>query len=674
MRYLLFFLLALPFLGRSQGKTTTIPFNPIRYVNPFIGTDGTGHTFPGPSYPFGLVQPGPDNADHSWAYTSGYQYKDTNLLGFSQTRLSGTGIPELGDVLLLPFTSGKESQARRMLKSTEKAQVGYYSVKTAAQIQCEMTCTPRVALHRYRYPKGTQAALLLDQGHGLRFLNDSLVISSTQYFPNKRRITGWAKTRNWVKRYYAFCVELSSPWIRLDKTAKTGEQTSILQLHFGALPGSQLLVKVALSTTGIAGAEANLQAELPHWNFEKTVANCQAEWKKYLQRISLTAPDSHLIKFYTAYYHLLLQPANIADVDGRYRGADDSIRISADKAYYSTLSIWDIYRTAFPLLQKLVPERIPGILNSILLHHEAAGFLPIWTAWGQDNYCMIGNHSIPMLVGAWKNGFLPNEGKRILRAITETSFRSHPHSDWGLYLEHGFYPYDKVANEAVSRTLETCLDDASVAWMAEWLGDSSTAQQFRHRASFYRNLYDAESRQFRGKDSQDRWRTPFDPLTPTSPLNNPGDYTEANAWQYFWTPAQHDFPGLVALLGGKIATEAKLDSFFSLPMKTANAYLGQEGLIGQYAHGNEPGHHVPWLYALLGKPEKSKALIRRIVDENYGTGPNGLLGNDDCGQLSAWLMAAYLGMFPISPANNQWLELRALDHQATIVNFKKERE
>ncbi len=670
MRYLLTLLLALPFLGYSQTKTP--PFDPIQYVNPFIGTDGTGHTFPGPSHPFGLVQPGPDNADHSWAYTSGYQYKDTTLLGFSQTRLSGTGIPELGDVLLLPFTPGKESQARRMLKPTEKARVGYYAVTTSAQIQCELTCTPRVALHRYRYPKGTKAALMLDQGHGLRFLNDSLVISSAQYFPSKKRITGWARTRNWVKRYYAFCVELSSPWVRLEKTAKTGEQTSILSMHFGALPNRQLMVKVALSTTGIAGAKANLHAELPHWNFDQTVAECQAAWKKYLLRTSLIAPDSHRIKFYTAFYHLLLQPANIADVDGRYRGADDSVRLSSDKTYYSTLSIWDIYRTAFPLLQKLVPERVPGMLNSLLLHHEAAGFLPIWTAWGQDNYCMIGNHSIPMLVGAWKDGFLPHEGERIMRAIKETSLRSHPHSDWDLYLKHGFYPYDKVSNEAVSRSLETCLDDASVAMMATWLGDSSTAQQFRHRASFYRNLYDAESRQFRGKDSRNQWRTPFDPLTPTSPLNNPGDYTEANAWQYFWTPAQHDFPGLVALLGGENATEAKLDSFFSLPMKQANAYLGQEGLIGQYAHGNEPGHHVPWLYALLGKPEKSKSLIRRIIDENYGIGPNGLLGNDDCGQLSAWLMAAYLGMYPVYPASNQWLQLQALDYQATIRPFKRE--
>lgn len=635
----------------------------LQWVNPLIGTQGTGHTFPGPSHPFGLVQPGPDNAGSGWAYTSGYQFTDSTLFGFSQTRLSGTGIPELGDVLLLPFVQGQEKVATTMSKSTEVVKVGYYSIKKGDGVQCALSCTPRVAIHRYRFPNG-QPLLKIDLNHGLKFLADSLVVEAAYTLEGRQRITGWAKTRNWVSRYYAFSIDLSAPWNQLDSSIRRStDRAGAFLLSFGQLPKQELLVKVALSTTGIEGAKLNMMAELPDWNFDQVVINCRKSWSVYLNRVQMDAPTVDKIKFYTAFYHLLLQPANIADVGGQYRGADNQVRRSPDSSYYSTLSIWDVYRTAFPLFQDLVPERIPGIVRSMLDHHEDAGFLPIWTVWGQDNYCMIGNHAIPMLVSAWKNGFCKKEGARILRAIKETTSRSHPHSDWELYLKYGYYPFDLVPNESVSRTLETCYDDAAVMLFAKWLGDTATSSEYLHRSGLYQNLYDAETRQFRGKNQFGEWRKPFDPFRATSPLNNPGDYTEANAWQYFWTPAQHDFPGLVKLLGGNKPTEAKLDSFFGLTMATSNAYLGQEALIGQYAHGNEPGHHVPWLYAMLGKPEKSRTLIRKIVTEFYGTGPDGLQGNDDCGQMSAWLMAAYLGRYPLNPASGEWIPLQIFPYK-----------
>jgi predicted alpha-1,2-mannosidase len=350
-----------------------------------------------------------------------------------------------------------------------------------------------------------------------------------------------------------------------------------------------------------------------------------------------------------------LQPSNIADADGKYRGANDKIGQAPNKEYYSTLSIWDIYRGAFPLLEIIAPEKINGIIQTFLLHHQAAGFLPIWTAWGQDNYCMIGNHAIPMILSAYNKGFTGFDPAEALRSMVETSNRNHINSDWSLYNQYGYYPFDKLDNESVSRTLESGYDDWCVSEFASKLGDMATAKSFYLRASYYKNLFDPETRFFRGRDSRGNWRIPFDPLVATSPMNNPGDYTEANAWQYFWTPAQFDVAGLTNLLGGKDALTKKLNEFFTTESKNPNKFLGQEAMIGQYAHGNEPGHHILYLYPYANEPKTGQKYLHQVINKFHSNTPNGLIGNDDCGQMSAWYILSSLGFYPVNPASNEFV-------------------
>ena len=629
--------------------------NNAKFVNTFIGTDGTGHTFPGPSLPFGMVQPGPDNNISGWNHTSGYQYKDTLLLGFSQTRFSGTGIGEMGNILLLPFNEKKSKLKNSYHKNSEKASVGYYSLLKKDDVKVALTCSERVAFHKYTYPS-KNAKLLLDFQHGFQFLNDSLVLESDIKIENKNTISGYCKTKGWVTKKYFFTVNFETPFVASKELPKEKKQHAPKYILDFDLPKNRILqIKIALSTVSVAGAKQNLKSEIPHWNFDKIKQNAEKVWNNYLNRIDIEASQKQKEIFYTSLYHLLLQPSNIADVDGNYRGADDKINIAPNKEYYSTLSIWDVYRGAFPLLQIIAPEKIDGIINTLLLHHKAAGFLPIWTAWGQDNYCMIGNHAIPMILSAHNNGFKGFDKKQALKAMIETSTKSHINSDWELYNQYGYYPFDKLDNEAVSRTLESGYDDWCVAQMAENLNNKKTATIFNYRANYYKNLFDTETKLFRGKDSNGNWRTPFDPLTATSPMNNPGDYTEANAWQYFWTPAQYDIDGMKNLLGGKKEFTKKLNDFFTIESLNPNKFLGQEAMIGQYAHGNEPSHHIVYLYAFSETPKVGQKYIHKIINEFHNNTPDGMIGNDDCGQMSAWYVLSTLGFYPVNPANGEFV-------------------
>ena len=398
-----------------------------------------------------------------------------------------------------------------------------------------------------------------------------------------------------------------------------------------------------------------MQTEIPGWDFEQVKKTAQKVWNEYLGRIEIEADAKQKEIFYTSLYHLLLQPSNIADVDGKYRGANDKIAQAPNNEYYSTLSIWDVYRGAFPLLQIIAPEKINGIVNSMLLHHKVAGFLPIWTAWGQDNYCMIGNHAIPMILSAVNNGFTGFDQSEALNAMVETSTQNHINSDWDLYDRFGYYPFDKLDNEAVSRTLESGFDDWCVAELAAKMGERETAQYFYKRSNYYKNLFDPETKLFRGRDTKGAWRSPFNPLDATSPMNNPGDYTEANAWQYFWTPAQYDIDGMKKLLGGDEAFTKQLNDFFSIEASNPNKFLGQEAMIGQYAHGNEPSHHIVYLYAYSNTPKVGQKYIRQIINEFHNNTPDGMIGNDDCGQMSAWYILSSLGIYPVNPASGKFV-------------------
>lgn len=629
--------------------------NNAKFVNTFIGTDGTGHTFPGPSMPFGMVQPGPDNSIEGWNHTSGYQYKDTLLLGFSQTRFSGTGIGEIGNILLLPFDQNKIKYKNSYLKESEKASVGYYTLTKKDAIKVELTCSDRVTFHKYTYPD-KQAQLLLDFQHGIQFLNDSLVLENDIKIENNTTISGYCKTKGWVTKKYFFTINFETPFSKIQELPKGKKQNAPKYILDFNLPNNKIAqVKIALSTVSIDGAKLNLTTEIPHWSFEKVKLNAEKVWNDYLNRIDIEAPQKQKEIFYTSMYHLLLQPSNIADVDGNYRGANDAIAKAPNNEYYSTLSIWDIYRGAFPLLQIVAPEKIDGIINTLLSHHKAAGFLPIWTAWGQDNYCMIGNHAIPMILSAHQNGFTGFDKHEALKAMIETSTQSHFNSDWELYNQFGYYPFDKLDNEAVSRTLESGYDDWCVAQMADQMNDKENSIQFLKRAHYYRNLFDTKTQLFRGKDTNANWRSPFDPLTATSPMNNPGDYTEANAWQYFWTPAQYDIEGMQNLLGGKTAFTKKLNDFFTIESVNPNKFLGQEAMIGQYAHGNEPSHHITYLYAFSNTPKTGQKYIHKIINEFHNNTPDGMIGNDDCGQMSAWYILSTLGFYPVNPANGKFV-------------------
>ena len=665
MKKIGFFLFLLLFsLESCSNKEEVKDFT--QFVNPFIGTDGTGHTFPGACLPFGMVQPSPDNVDMGWDYTSGYQYKNPEILGFSQTHLSGTGINDLGDVLLLPFVENKTENFKTSYnKKTEKASPGLYSVTLNDSIKVNLTATERVAFNQFIYPTN-KVKLLVDIQHGLRFLTDSLVLDSKVSIENKTTISGYCHNKNWVERKYFFALTFDTPIsnaIELPKKTKEKAPRYILDFE---LKSKTLQAKIAFSTVSIEGAKNNLKTELPHWNFEQTVANAKAKWNSYLAKIEIEAPQKQKEIFYTSLYHLFTQPSNIADVDGKYRGADDKIATAPNGEYYSTLSLWDTYRATNPLYTILVPERINGFINTMLLHHKAAGYLPIWTVWGQENNCMIGNHAIPIITDAYNKGFRGFDTNEALQAMIETTTKNHPNNDWDLYNKYGYYPFDKIDNEAVSRTLESSYDDYCVALLAEKLGNKAIAETYYKRASYYKNIFDKETGLMRGKDTHGQWRKPFDPLKPTSPMNNPGDYTEANAWQYSWASTQHDIMGVTNLLGGKEQFTKQLNTFFTLNGENDNRHLGQEGMIGQYAHGNEPSHHISYLYAYSNEPEKGKKLITQIYSQFYNNTSNGITGNDDCGQMSAWYILTTLGFYPVNPATGAFIFGMPQAKKATI--------
>jgi predicted alpha-1,2-mannosidase len=625
------------------------------YVNPFIGSEGTGHTFPGPCMPFGMVQPGPDNVDKGWDYTSGYQYRDSIILGFSQTRANGTGINEFGDILLHPFTTDEtENFGETYLKETEKASPGYYTVTLNNQVKVELTCTERVAFHQYTYPSSS-AKLLVDLQHGLRFLTDSLVLESDVNIEDNKTISGWCHTKNWVERKYFFTIQFNQPFSSskvLKRKAKEAAPRYVLSFD---LKDKVLQTKIALSTVDVDGAKNNLQKELPGWDFNAVVAHAKKVWNSYLSRIEIEAEQKQKEIFYSCMYRLFIQPSNIADVDGKYRGADDSIRIAKNGEYYSTLSLWDTYRAAHPLYTLIESERVNGFINSMIEHSKAAGFLPIWTAWGKDNYCMIGNHAIPVIADAYLKGFKGFDAEEALRQMIKSTTDNHINSNWTLLNQFGYYPFDSLDNEAVSRTLEHGVDDYCIALMADKMGKKDIADKYFMRARFYKNLFDSSTKQMRGKDSRGNWRKDFNPLMATSPMNNPGDYTEANAWQYFWTPAQYDVEGMKELLGGNKYFTTQLDSFFSIKALKPNKHLGQEAMIGQYAHGNEPSHHIAYLYLYSDKPQRTAELVTQICNEFYNNTPTGMIGNDDCGQMSAWYIFSVLGFYPVNPSSGEYV-------------------
>lgn len=604
------------------------------YVDPFVGTAGTGHTFPSACVPFGLIQAGPDTGNGDWDHCSGYRYGDSSIFGFSQTHLNGTGCPDLGDVRILPFVAEAVPESVSYDKSSESARPGYYTVTLAGGIKIEVSATERCAIYRISYPKGARSRLLVDPRW---CITRSSPVSSCIRFADvapdgKTGVSGKVVVNNWVKRTYAFKMEFSRPF--------SSERD--LVFDFGASQGEPLMVKVALSALGgVSDAERNLTVELPEWDFDRVASAADAKWSKLLSLVTVEGSDDQKRNFYTSLYHLFIQPNDISD--------------AGQSPYYSTLSTWDTFRAAHPLYTILVPEIVPGLVRSMQRQGEFTGYLPIWTLWGRDNQCMIGTHSVPVLVDAYLKGF-PGDWENVYAQIKETLTKKHEgryKEQWDILDKYGYYPFDLInGGQSVSRTMECAYDDWCAGKMAEKLGRADDAAFFFKRSGNWRNVFDASVGLARGKDSKGKWREPFDPYA--LGYGEKSDFTEGNAFQYTWHVMQ-DPDGLVEAMGGRDAFVKRLDGLFEQPEKVEGDVLDVTGLIGQYVHGNEPSHHVIYFYTLVGERDKTARRVRDVFDKFYLPKPDGLCGNDDCGQMSAWYVFSALGFYPFNPCGGTYV-------------------
>ena len=624
------------------------------YVDPFIGTAGTGHTFPSACVPFGLVQAGPDTGNGDWAHCSGYSYEDKSIYGFSQTHLNGTGCPDLGDMRILPFTAESVPGSVPYDKASERAKPGFYAVTLADGTKVEASATERCAIYRISYPKGAKGRLLVDPRWCItRRQPASDCIRSVDVAPDGRTgVSGKVVVNNWVERTYAFKMEFSRPFL----------SEKDLVFDFGASSGEPLVVKVALSALGgVSDAGRNLAAEIPGWDLDRVAAAADAKWSKMLSCVAVEGSDDQKCNFYTSLYHLFIQPNNIAD--------------AGHKPFYSTLSTWDTFRAAHPLYTILVSEKAAEFVDSMLEQGRRTGYLPIWTLWGRDNQCMIGTHSIPVIVDWFlkENPVNPvNPVKRefwlsAYEQIKETLTKRHEgryKERWDLLDRHGYYPYDVIRNESVSRTLECAYDDWCAAQMAAKLGHEEDAEFFRRRSENWRNVFDPSLGLMRSKDSKGNWRDPFDPSAVG--YGEGYDFTEGNSYQYTWHVMQNP-GGLVAAMGGREAFVKRLDWLFERPEVVKGEVFDVTGLIGQYVHGNEPSHHVIYFYTLVGERDKAARRVRDVFDRFYLPKPDGLCGNDDCGQMSAWYVFSALGFYPFNPCGGTYVIGAPQIPKATVI-------
>lgn len=632
-----------------------------RFADPLVGTADNGHTFPGACVPFGMVQPSPDSGNDDWKYCSGFNIADSTLIGFSQTHLSGTGCSDLGDVLILPFSTDKPERDNPYVKESLKAEPGYCCVSLCSGIKVEMTASQRVAQYRINYADNSHRRLLVDLQNGM--VNspenlDSHVYEADIEYVDNYTIQGRMVTENWVRREWYFVIKFSEAYVSRNILDKKGqEKADRLILEF-ADNNSPLGIKVALSTVDTDGAAAAITSETPDWDFAKVSKKAHDKWHELLSRVEMKGSNEQKKNMYTSLYHLFIQPNDIADIDGRYRNAVGEAVSSEKGEFFSTFSLWDTYRAANPLYTILVPEMVDSFVQSMIEQCDAQGFLPIWSLWGQETYCMIGNHAVPTIVEAYLKGFDGFDADRAWQAVKKSLTTDHRRSSqFGILNEYGYYPFDIVERESVSCTMEMCYDDYCAAIMAKALGHDEDAAFFQKRSENWMNLFDPESKLVRGKDSKGSWRTPFDRFALSHAATHGGDYTEGNAWQYTWHVQQAP-EKLIELMGGPDAFETKLDSLFFLDTVSKNntGFTGDvTGLIGQYAHGNEPSHHVAYLYQFAGKPWKTEALIREIADRFYKPVPDGLCGNDDCGQMSAWYIFSAMGFYPVDPASLEYV-------------------
>ena len=627
--------------------------NLTQYVNQYVGTGGHGHTFMGANVPFGLVQLGPTEPTRGWDWCSGYYYDDDELIGFGHMHLSGTGIGCLGDVAFLPVKDFKQTSTR-FTHEAEKVHPGYYSLQlTDPNVLVELTATERCGFHRYTFKDGAKAQLALDlsQCIGWDKLNDCLLTQeSTTRLTGFRRSNGWAADR----RIY-FSIDFSQPVTvhRLDSMERV-----VLSVADNTKP---LLVKVALSPVSIDKAKLNMQAEMAGWDFDATVKAADDAWNRELARIQIQTNDQTKKRvFYTAMYHLMTSCSKFNDVDREYRGADGKVH-KADFTNYTTLSLWDTYRAAHPLMTVAFPEMQRDFAQTFLNIYKQQGRLPVWHLMGSETDCMVGNPGAIVLADLTMKGFVEDK-ELALEALKATQMKDI--RSLGLLKEHGYIPWNlEPENETVAKALEYCAADDGVAKVAKLLGKADDYEYFFNRSRSYKKYYDPETRFMRAVGTDGKFRLPFNPFFAEHRTN---DYTEGNAWQYtFLVP--HDVKGLIQLFGSDKAFMSKLDSlFFVEGWAGDNASPDMSGMTGQYAHGNEPSHHVIYMYNYAGRPDKAAPLLRKMLNEMYLDQPDGLSGNEDVGQMSAWYILSSVGLYQVDPVGGRFVIGSPLFDKATV--------
>lgn len=660
------FLIALAFLTTTISQAQDF----AKHVNPFIGTGGHGHTFPGATVPYGMVQLSPDTRiDGSWDGCGGYHYSDNLIYGFSHTHLNGTGVSDYGDIMLMP-TMGEPSFDNKVYSSTfshanEKASAGFYSVKLDKHnIDVRLTTSTRVGFHEYTFNESGQGNIVLDLNHRDKLLEGRIRVVDNKTIEVLRRSEAWARDQ-YVYARIEFNVAFDN--IYFTKKANQDKKGDDIELSAATFSkqvkkGEKILVKVSLSPTSYEGAKLN-SSEIKHWDFEKVHKAAIALWNKELSKIEVTSDDKDkLAIFYTALYHTMMQPNIAQDLDGKYRGRDNQIHVAEGFDYYTVFSLWDTFRGAHPLYTLIDKKRTSDYINTFIKQYEQGGRLPVWELASNETDCMIGYHSVSVIADAMAKGIKGFDYEKAFEASKASAMRDVLGLD--AYKKNGFISIDDE-HESISKTLEYAYDDWCIAQMAQILNKQEDYQYFMKRSQNWKNIFDWETGFMRPKKNGG-WDKPFDPRE----VNN--NFTEGNSWQYsFFVP--QDIEGMIQAYGGKEKFEAKLDEMFNSESKTTGReQVDVTGLIGQYAHGNEPSHHMAYLYNYVGKPEKTNAKVKYILDNFYTNTPDGLIGNEDCGQMSAWYVLSSMGIYDVTPGDLLWdITLPYIENIKVSVDGKK---
>ena len=630
----------------------------ISLVNPFIGTGGHGHTFPGATLPFGMMQLSPDTRLDGWDGCSGYHYSDNEIYGFSHTHLSGTGVSDYGDILLMPTnkpilnngSDGKEGYKSKFSHENEIATPGFYKVLLEnTNIDVELTVSKRSGMQKYKFPTSENQVVILDLTH-----RDKLIAHEISL--GEKEISGYRFSKAWATDQRLFYqIKFSHPIKELVKNDTINPKK--MALEFINPKNDPIIVEIGISAVDIKGAKQNLEQEIGNKSFEEVKKIAQETWGKQLQKIVIEDTNHHnKVNFYTAMYHAMIAPNVYQDVDGRYRGMDLEIHKTTDFDYYTVFSLWDTYRAAHPLYTIIEQKRTNDFINTFLAKYDEGGIMPIWDLSANYTGCMIGYHAVPVIADAFLKGIKNYDSEKALQAMKHSAIQDK----LGLesYKKFGFIPVEKES-ESVSKTLEYAYDDWTIAQMAKALGKENDYKIFMERAQHYKNVFDPETKFMRGR-FKNSWFSPFDPYEVNF------NYTEANSWQYsFYVP--QDIAGFMNLAGGKQAMENQLDNLFTAKNETSGRNQADiTGLIGQYAHGNEPSHHIAYLYNFVNKPHKTQEKVRQILTELYQNSPVGISGNEDCGQMSAWYIFSSLGFYPVTPGSNQYVIGSPLFEKATI--------